>query len=310
MNSDKKILLSICIPTYNRLDILKKNVEDLLKCENDKFEIVILDNCSDDDTFNFFTSYNDSRVRIIKNDFNVGGIKNPIKALTMGTGIYSMLLLDKDRIEFNYLSTFIEFLEQNSKLALGYCELNKSNDKLNIFANYISSSKNETFLRFAYQARHPSGIFFNSTLYKDDFIVDEILKDNFEVFGFYFDLISANISLLGSGAIYNNSLVFTEPPELAAEKKTLTYNKDNIFFSPKNRYIQYKKYMSHLKSLKLGYFFKLKLKLRLKKQGLYFLTKGYFNSINYSEALSHYNLKKSDFSYFDCLKYVLLFLYA
>ena len=42
--------LSICIPTYNRSEVLKESLMQLLKYEGDDIEVVISDNCSPDNT--------------------------------------------------------------------------------------------------------------------------------------------------------------------------------------------------------------------------------------------------------------------
>lgn len=47
---DIKPYLSICIPTYNRSEVLKESLMQLLKYEGDDIEVVISDNCSPDNT--------------------------------------------------------------------------------------------------------------------------------------------------------------------------------------------------------------------------------------------------------------------
>ena len=50
LNSLSNLKVSICIPTYNRFEILKLNLERFLKVTNNNFEIVIVDDGSTDNT--------------------------------------------------------------------------------------------------------------------------------------------------------------------------------------------------------------------------------------------------------------------
>lgn len=40
---EDKNILSICIPSHNRAEIILKNLVDILKVEDDRFDIVITD---------------------------------------------------------------------------------------------------------------------------------------------------------------------------------------------------------------------------------------------------------------------------
>jgi glycosyltransferase involved in cell wall biosynthesis len=96
-------LLSICIPTYNRADVLEKCVETIV-LENgfdSRVEIIILDNDSSDHTEivakRFTQSY--SNVFYFKNKENIGMEKNILKVLEYGRG--KLLKLCNDYCLFN-----------------------------------------------------------------------------------------------------------------------------------------------------------------------------------------------------------------
>ena len=74
-------------------------MDSILKSKRNDFEVVILDNCSDDGTEEYYKSFTDTRVKYFRNKVNIGGIKNPIKAVSLGKGLYSMVILDKDKID-------------------------------------------------------------------------------------------------------------------------------------------------------------------------------------------------------------------
>src|SRR5664279_654163 len=92
-----EVLLSICIPTYNRA----KNLEDTLISivqqrrfqETDDVEIVISDNCSGDNTGNVsekFAALYKEKIRYFRNTENISDA-NFEKVLSYGKGQYLKL---------------------------------------------------------------------------------------------------------------------------------------------------------------------------------------------------------------------------
>jgi len=59
-------LVSIIIPTYNRADDLKRAILSVIAQSYKTWEIMIVDNHSEDDTNNVVRSFNDSRIKIYK----------------------------------------------------------------------------------------------------------------------------------------------------------------------------------------------------------------------------------------------------
>lgn len=95
--SKESVLLSICIPTYNRSSIVRECVEKCLEIDKEWIEVVVVDNCSMDDTASNLEKISDERFRMVKNEKNIGYV-NLMKCLTEGAGEYCMLLGDEDDI--------------------------------------------------------------------------------------------------------------------------------------------------------------------------------------------------------------------
>ena len=70
MKSD--VMLSICIGTFNRRDILLKNINRILEYKGEDIEIVIVDNASEDGTWETLQTLTDKRVRVFRDDVNKG----------------------------------------------------------------------------------------------------------------------------------------------------------------------------------------------------------------------------------------------
>ncbi|GAB6011237.1 GDP-mannose 4,6-dehydratase [Viscerimonas tarda] len=95
---DKKVV-SFCIPSFNRGERIYKLVTNILKYNGSDIDVVVLDNCSEDNTITLLNEITDDRFRLIQNQHNVGGIINILKALASGNSEYSFLCLDKDFVD-------------------------------------------------------------------------------------------------------------------------------------------------------------------------------------------------------------------
>jgi len=71
-------IVSICIPTYNGAKYLPDCVDSVLAQTHSDFEVLIVDDCSSDDTVEIANGYarRDSRVRVSVNDTNLGLVGN------------------------------------------------------------------------------------------------------------------------------------------------------------------------------------------------------------------------------------------
>lgn len=117
---DKDIpLISICIPTYNRAEILnktlKKYVDDL--AFDERTEIVISDNCSTDHTEIIVNSYiqHYKNIKYKKLSRNIGAAFNMCAVLSMGRGLYLKLVNDSVSMKPGALDSILNNLLLNKK---------------------------------------------------------------------------------------------------------------------------------------------------------------------------------------------------
>ena len=68
--------ISVCIPTYNRADLLKQSVASVLNQTFYDYELIISDNASQDGTAEVIKSFNDSRIIYISKEKNIGLVNN------------------------------------------------------------------------------------------------------------------------------------------------------------------------------------------------------------------------------------------
>ena len=88
-------LLSIVVTTYNREKTIGRTLDSLLNQSYKNIEIIIVDDCSRDNTIEVIKSYDDPRIKIYENKKNLGVAKNKYEAYKYVTGMY-FTYLDSD----------------------------------------------------------------------------------------------------------------------------------------------------------------------------------------------------------------------
>lgn len=118
--TDTAPLVSIAVPTHNRLAGLKRSVASLLAQTHQPIEIVISDNASDDGTREWALNLasEDSRVIYRRNPVNVGATENFELARAATTGEWFMWLADDDWLDDTYVETCLERLLADDHVAL------------------------------------------------------------------------------------------------------------------------------------------------------------------------------------------------
>ena len=95
-------LLSICIPTYNRMPELKKALDSIIECSNgieEEIQICVSDNCSTDETFDYLKKFSKTskiEIKINRYEVNKGFDANVLQVLQMGDGKYCWLFGDDE----------------------------------------------------------------------------------------------------------------------------------------------------------------------------------------------------------------------
>lgn len=97
------MLLTIAIPSFNRLKDLRSTLKSCLKIplSSKEYEILIIDNCSNDGSFEFAQKFvlKNKNFRLVKNKTNVGRIGNWNKCFELAKGKYVLSLFTGDKID-------------------------------------------------------------------------------------------------------------------------------------------------------------------------------------------------------------------
>lgn len=154
---NKQPVLSICIPIYNRIDFLKRHLDQYLKCKSlfdEKIHLFISDNCSKDDLRSLINEYSNKGLNIdySRNKENIGPDGNFIKCFNSAKGKYIWLLGSDDVPVDGFVESLVDILGSHD---YGYLFLNHNSkerqvteynnpkvllDKVHIWITFMSAN--------------------------------------------------------------------------------------------------------------------------------------------------------------------------
>lgn len=144
-------LVSVCIPTYNRVKKLERAVQALVESRYKNLEIIISDNASTDETQRVCSalSASDSRVKYFRHVENQGPTKNFEFAKNQASGKYFLWLGDDDYPDPDYIRTCVDELERDPSLVLvsGLAVYHDGNNMFTHYGNVIQSNSKLSLLR-------------------------------------------------------------------------------------------------------------------------------------------------------------------
>ena len=111
-------LVTIVIPTYNGGITIEKTINSVLAQTYQNFELIILNNCSTDNTLEKVKNHNDNRIKVISNESNIGFEGNWNKSLEYIGGKYFKLLPDDDLLERESIELAVTEMEKNGNIIL------------------------------------------------------------------------------------------------------------------------------------------------------------------------------------------------
>lgn len=91
----KKPLVSIMMPAYNAGKYIRRAIQSVLVQTYENWELIIVDDCSTDNTYEIVANYKDPRIRILRHEQNMGVGSSRNDALSASRGQW-VAVLDAD----------------------------------------------------------------------------------------------------------------------------------------------------------------------------------------------------------------------
>jgi glycosyltransferase involved in cell wall biosynthesis len=117
-------LVSVLMTAYNREQFIREAIESVLDSTYPNFELIVVDDSSIDNTFTIAKeiAIKDDRVKVYRNDDNLGDYPNRNKAASYAKGKYIKYVDSDDRIYADSLMYMVEVMEQFENAAFGFCD--------------------------------------------------------------------------------------------------------------------------------------------------------------------------------------------
>jgi glycosyltransferase involved in cell wall biosynthesis len=115
--------VSVVVPNYNHARFLRQRVDSVLAQTFQDFELILLDDCSTDDSLSILDSYaGNPRVRMECNEFNSGStFKQWNKGVQLARGEYVWIAESDDYADAKLLGKLVSRLDADSETVFSYC---------------------------------------------------------------------------------------------------------------------------------------------------------------------------------------------
>lgn len=226
---DKKSIVSIVMPVYNGEKYIKKTIESILSQTYRNFELLIVDDCGNDNSMNIVRNINDDRIRIISNEHNRGIAYSRNIGINNAKGKYIALMddddlapLDRLRMEYNYLDEH----EEIDAVGGRYCVIDECDKIIEYSPDTLQNPK---FIKASLMFYDPIG---NGSMMFRKSVVDEnniIFRDDclgMEDYLFWIEFSKyGNITNLKDIMLYWRHIQGNETSRVVSEKSELRAKK-------------------------------------------------------------------------------------
>lgn len=138
--------ISLCVPAYNRVDTIKELINSFDKQIYQNKELVISDDSTNDDLYNFISKINRKDITYSKNKHNIGFTENLKKSYLLANGDYIVTLGDDDvLLKPNALSIYIDAFEKNKDIGFVYSNQVQFNEDYEIEYEINMFSKSQYY---------------------------------------------------------------------------------------------------------------------------------------------------------------------
>ena len=121
-------LVSVIMPSWNTAKFIGESIQSVINQTYQHWELIIVDDCSTDNTDEIVASFGDSRIRYLKNDENCGAALTRNRALREAKGEWIAFLDSDDLWNPEKLEKQLFFMNQN-EFVFSYHDYEKIDEK-------------------------------------------------------------------------------------------------------------------------------------------------------------------------------------
>lgn len=236
------VKLSFCLPVYNQIHLVKKCINSIIKYQGKDIEIIVNDDCSDENIYDLIQYFKDPRIKYFRNNKNLGHDLNIIQTMKKAKSNYAFLLRTRDEVIHDSIKKIISVLYSSNKIVYYTGTARDENGKLKI--NYqkdrLYKMGISTIIQDMLLYTHPSG----SIYYIDNELLNNIekfLKDNIDTNYSFLTHSLLRIALSQKGNFYISQLntwIYTNTDKARDQATNSTSTRESVYSYEKqiNRY--------------------------------------------------------------------------
>ena len=172
-------LVSIIMPNYNSEKFIKATIESVIAQTYKNWELIIVDDCSTDDSLSVIEQYDDDRIRVLKNEKNSGAAVSRNNAIEAANGRYIAFLDSDDLWDKDKLLMQLNFMnEKQCAFSFTHYYFDKNDGVLREFSPKKDKYDYKTILKHCYIAC-PTVIYDSSILGKIFMPVGAVKREDF-----------------------------------------------------------------------------------------------------------------------------------
>lgn len=114
--------VSIVLPTHNGAKYIRESIDSCLNQTYQNIELIIIDDCSTDDTPSIVNSYKNTKIKLLRHDQNKG-VSNALNTgFSVASGKYFTWTSDDNYYNLNAIEKFTNFMEANKNIDFVYSD--------------------------------------------------------------------------------------------------------------------------------------------------------------------------------------------
>lgn len=184
--ADYKPRITICIPTFNRGDILLKNVENYLPLLSEKWPLLIVDNGSDVTQTEYkkiaSIAKQHANVTYVRKPKNTEFIGNIIDSISLVETAFILFVSDEDFPNIDFLARNYDFLDANNDIgciraSADYFSYGEEEKNAFMFNEEDLNPGLDAVTKFAINGNYLSGVIYNAQAIKSSGILGALINN-------------------------------------------------------------------------------------------------------------------------------------
>lgn len=176
--------VSVILPVFNCENYILDSIESILNQSFKEFELIIVNDCSTDNTLSIIQSIKDDRIILINNDSNLGIVKSLNKAISIAKGKYIARMDADDLCVENRLQEQLNIFKENPNIDIvgtSYFEIDKDENIINRVILPQNDWEIKTTLLVKNCILHPSVMVKSEILKKNNYLEEYKHAEDFEL---------------------------------------------------------------------------------------------------------------------------------